>query len=44
LKQTLLSILVLVSILVASALITNLFARAMYRRCTACGEVASQAR
>ncbi|PYS98528.1 MAG: hypothetical protein DMF65_10285 [Acidobacteria bacterium] len=43
-KQTLLSILVLVSILVASALITNLFARAMYRRCTACGTLNAKRR
>ena len=43
-KQTLLSILVLVSILVASAIITNLFARAMYRRCSACGTLNAKRR
>jgi hypothetical protein len=44
LKDTLLSILVLVVILVASALITNLFARAMYRRCSACGTLNAKRR
>jgi hypothetical protein len=44
LKDTLLSILVLVVILVASALITNWFARAMYRRCTACGTLNAKRR
>jgi len=44
LKDTLLSILVLIVILAASALVTNWFARAMYRRCTACGTLNAKRR
>jgi hypothetical protein len=36
LKDTLVSLLVLVGILVVSALITEWFARTMYNRCAAC--------
>ena len=36
-RDTLLSIVVLVAILLASAVITNWFARTMYNRCAACG-------
>ena len=43
-KETLLSILVLVGILVASAVITNWFARTMYRRCAACGTLNAKRR
>ena len=43
-KDTLLSILVFVAILSASALITNWFARAMYRRCAACGTLNAKRR
>jgi hypothetical protein len=44
LKDTLLSVLVLVSILLASALVTNWFARAMYNRCAACGTLNARRR
>ena len=43
-KDTLLSILVLVGILVASAVITNWFARTMYNRCAACGTLNAKRR
>ena len=43
-KETLLSILVLVGILVVSAVITNWFARTMYRRCAACGTLNAKRR
>lgn len=43
-KDTLLSIAVLVSILVVSALITNWFAAAMYIRCTGCGTLNAKRR
>jgi hypothetical protein len=36
LRDTLLSLAVLAGILILSALVTNLFARAMYNRCAAC--------
>jgi uncharacterized OB-fold protein len=44
LKDTLLSILVLVAILGASAFITNWFARTMYNRCAACGTLNAKRR
>jgi len=44
LKDTLLSILVLVGILAASAFITNWFARTMYNRCAACGTLNAKRR
>jgi uncharacterized OB-fold protein len=44
LKETLLSILVLVVILAASAVITNWFARTMYNRCAACGTLNAKRR
>jgi uncharacterized OB-fold protein len=44
LKSTLLSILVLVAILVASAFITNWFARTMYNRCPSCGTLNAKRR
>jgi hypothetical protein len=44
LKDTLLSLLVLVGILAASAFITNWFARTMYLRCTACGTLNARRR
>jgi hypothetical protein len=44
LKETLLNLLVLVSILAASALITNWFARAMYLRCRNCGTLNAKRR
>ncbi|HST50915.1 MAG TPA: hypothetical protein VLJ61_02810 [Pyrinomonadaceae bacterium] len=43
-KDTLLSILLLVAILVLSAIITNWFAQTMYRRCTACGTLNAKRR
>ena len=43
-KDTLLSILVLVAILSASAVITNWFARTMYNRCAACGTLNARRR
>jgi len=44
LKDTLLSILVLVGILLVSAVITNWFARTMYNRCAACGTLNARRR
>jgi hypothetical protein len=44
LRSTLLSILVLVLILAASAVITNWFARTMYNRCTSCGTLNAKRR
>jgi hypothetical protein len=44
LKDTLLSILVLVGILAVSAFITNWFARTMYNRCAACGTLNARRR
>jgi hypothetical protein len=44
LKGTLLSILVLVVILAASAVVTNWFARAMYNRCASCGTLNAKRR
>ncbi len=43
-KETLLSILILVAILGASAVITNWFARTMYNRCAACGTLNAKRR
>ena len=43
-RDTLLSILVLVVILVVSAVITNWFARTMYNRCAACGTLNARRR
>jgi hypothetical protein len=44
LNDTLLSILVLVGILVASAVVTNWFARTMYNRCADCGTLNAKRR
>jgi hypothetical protein len=44
LKDTLLSIAVLVGILGLSALFTNWFARTMYNRCGACGTLNARRR
>jgi hypothetical protein len=44
LKETLFSLLVLVGILGASAVITNWFARTMYNRCAACGTLNARRR
>jgi hypothetical protein len=44
LKDTLLSIAVLVAILLFSALITNWFARTMYNRCQSCGALNAKRR
>jgi hypothetical protein len=44
LKDTLLSILVLVGILALSAIITNWFARTMYNRCANCGTLNAKRR
>jgi hypothetical protein len=44
LKDTLLSVAVLLVILVASALITNWFAAAMYIRCAGCGTLNAKRR
>jgi hypothetical protein len=44
LKDTLLSILVLVGILGVSAFITSWFARTMYNRCAACGTLNAKRR
>jgi hypothetical protein len=44
LSDTLLSLLVFAGILVASALITNWFARTMYNRCAACGTLNARRR
>ena len=43
-KDTLLSILVLVGILAVSAFITNWFARTMYNRCAECGTLNAKRR
>ena len=43
-KDTLLSLLVLAIILFVSAVITNWFARTMYKRCTACGTLNAKRR
>lgn len=43
-KDTLLSLLVFVAILVVSALVTNWFARTMYNRCAACGTLNARRR
>ena len=43
-KDTLLSILVLVGILLVSAVITNWFARTMYNRCQSCGTLNARRR
>ena len=43
-KDTLLSLAVLVGILGASALITNWFARTMYNRCEGCGTLNARRR
>ena len=43
-KDTLLSILVLVGILVVCAVITNWFARTMYKRCAGCGTLNAKRR
>ena len=43
-KDTLLSIAVLAAILLASALVTNRFARTMYRRCAGCGTLNAKRR
>ncbi len=43
-KDTLLSLLVLVGILGVSAVITNWFARTMYNRCAACGTLNAKRR
>ncbi|HEV7902339.1 MAG TPA: hypothetical protein VGO96_00755 [Pyrinomonadaceae bacterium] len=43
-KDTLLSIAVLVGILLLSALITNWFARTMYNRCPSCGTLNAKRR
>jgi hypothetical protein len=44
LRSTLLSILVLVLILAASAVVTNWFARTMYNRCASCGTLNAKRR
>jgi len=44
LKDTLLSILVLVGILVVCAVITNWFSRTMYNRCAGCGTLNAKRR
>jgi rRNA maturation endonuclease Nob1 len=44
LKDTLLSLFVLVAILGVSALLTNWFARTMYNRCAACGTLNAKRR
>ena len=43
-RSTLLSIAVLVAILVASAVVTNWFARTMYNRCASCGTLNAKRR
>ncbi|HEY0079547.1 MAG TPA: hypothetical protein VGB73_13120 [Pyrinomonadaceae bacterium] len=43
-KDTLLSVVVFVGILLLSALITNWFARTMYKRCDACGTLNARRR
>jgi uncharacterized OB-fold protein len=44
LTDTLLNVAVFVAILAASFLVTNLFARTMYRRCAACGTLNAKRR
>jgi rRNA maturation endonuclease Nob1 len=44
LRDTLVSLLVIVGILVVSALITDWFARKMYNRCAACGTLNARRR
>ena len=43
-KDTLLNVIVVVAILGGSALITNVFARAMYIRCEGCGTLNAKRR
>ena len=43
-KETLLSILVLVGIIAVSAFITSWFARTMYNRCASCGTLNAKRR
>ena len=43
-RDTLLSVAVLVAILALSALVTNWFARTMYNRCRACGTLNARRR
>ncbi len=43
-RDTLLSLLVLVAILAVSALVTNWFARAMYKHCAGCGTLNAKRR
>ena len=43
-KDAILSLFVLVAILVASALVTNWFARTMYNRCASCGTLNAKRR
>ncbi|MDQ3919376.1 MAG: hypothetical protein M3348_12965 [Acidobacteriota bacterium] len=43
-KDTLVSVLVLVGILAASAVITSWFARTMYNRCASCGTLNAKRR
>ena len=43
-RDTLLSVVLFVGILGASALITNWFARTMYNRCAACGTLNARRR
>ena len=43
-KDTLLSLLVLLGILAVSAVITNWFARTMYNRCASCGTLNAKRR
>ncbi|MBA3805147.1 MAG: hypothetical protein H0X14_05480 [Acidobacteria bacterium] len=43
-KDSLISLVVLVGILLGSALITNWFARHMYNRCAACGTLNAKRR
>jgi hypothetical protein len=44
LRDTLLSIALMLGILILSALITNWFARTMYNRCAACGTLNARRR
>ncbi|HEX8473774.1 MAG TPA: hypothetical protein VF666_07045 [Pyrinomonadaceae bacterium] len=43
-RDTLLSVVVFVGILLLSALITNWFARTMYKRCTSCATLNARRR
>jgi hypothetical protein len=43
-KDTILSLLVIAGILIISAVITNVFARAMYNRCRKCGTLNAKRR